>query len=179
MSHFASKDRIALDRASVRSTDANGHMHVADSVISSAVVNDYMGAEVADWQSLGLDPNKVYRLLRDPKELEAGVPSFHGKPLLSTHKAHFADDHDKEIQVGTVMNPRWNDPDVRAELEIWDAETIRAIESGEASALSCGYHYTPVMEPGVHDGKSYDGRMTAITGNHVQSYLSLASGTPW
>src|SRR4029077_115521 len=62
---FISKDEcLAFDRASVRSIDQDGHLHVSESNISMAAVNPYIGREIPDWQELGLDPDKVYQLFR-------------------------------------------------------------------------------------------------------------------
>jgi hypothetical protein len=62
---IVSADSLALDYASVRSKDADGHLHVASSIVSAAQVNPYNGSEIPNWQALGLDPNRVYMLLRD------------------------------------------------------------------------------------------------------------------
>ena len=58
---------LGFDRGSVRTVDANGFLHVAVSNISKATVNPYNGAEIPDAERFGLDPGKVYMLLRDPK----------------------------------------------------------------------------------------------------------------
>ena len=76
---------MALDRASVRTVDRNGFLHVSVSNISKAGVNPYYGEEIPGWQSLGLDPKKIYQLLRDPAELEAAVSTFNNLPILSDH----------------------------------------------------------------------------------------------
>ena len=58
-------DAYALDYASVRTKDADGHLHVASSIVSAAQVNPYQGSEIPNWQALGLDPQRVYMLLRE------------------------------------------------------------------------------------------------------------------
>jgi 8-oxo-dGTP pyrophosphatase MutT (NUDIX family) len=162
------RDRIALDRASVRTTDSDGHMHVASSIISAAAVNEYLGAEIPDFEALGLKPDVRYKLYRDPAELEKGAPSLHGKPLLIIHRPQSADDHDREVVVGSVSNPVWDDPKLKGELAIWDGEAIDGINSGEQRSLSAGYQYVPVMTPGTTpDGEAFDGVMTKIEFNHV------------
>lgn len=158
---------IALDRASVRTIDQDGHLHVAASNITAALVSPYLGREIVDWQRLGLDPDRTYRLLRDPQELEKGVASFQGKPLLSTHRPQTADDHSHGLVVGTVSNPVWREPYIQAELVVWDSTAIRSIQNGTKKALSCGYRYQPLMQPGTFNGQPYDGRMVGIVGNHV------------
>lgn len=168
MDRAIKREGIALDRASVRTTDSDGHMHVASSIISAAAVNEYLGGEIPDFEALGLDPQRRYKLYRDPAELEKGAPSLHGKPLLIIHRPQSADDHDREVVVGSVSNPVWDAPKLKGGLSIWDGEAIAGIESGEQRSLSAGYQYVPVMTPGTTpEGEAYDGVMTKISFNHV------------
>jgi len=160
-------DALAMDKISVRDYDDNGHLHVASVVISKANISPYRGQEIPGWQSLGLDPDRIYQLYRDPVELARAAHSFDGQPLLFRHKATRAADHQADLVIGAVMNPVWEEPYLKAELVIWPAHAIEAVEEGRQRELSCGYAYTPVMEAGSIHGQPYDGRMTAIAGNHV------------
>ena len=160
-------DCIALDRASARLKDQDGHLHVEGSAISKANVCPYWGREIPGADALGLQPDRVYYLLRDPAALQRAAASFDGKPLLARHKAVSADDHDHELTVGAVMNPYWDAPYLKAELVVWDGDLIKAIEDGDQKELSCGYRYRAEMTPGLYDGVQYDGRMVDIVGNHV------------
>jgi hypothetical protein len=128
---------FAFDRGS-RTRSSDGRMHVASSVVSSAQVNDYLGREVPNYDLLGLKPDRLYALLRDPFALEKGAQSLHGKPLLIKHRPQLAGDHDREIVVGSVQNPVRNFPNLFAEITVWDQSAIDAIESGEQSDLSAG-----------------------------------------
>ncbi len=66
----AAPELMALDRAlSSRNYDSFGRLHVALTPISKATVNEYTGREIPSWKELGLDPDRSYRLLRDPAEL--------------------------------------------------------------------------------------------------------------
>jgi len=160
-------DSIAMDR-SVRTFDKDGHLHVEMTPISKAVVNPYWGREIPGWQTLRLDPEKTYQLYRDPAELEKAAPSFAGKPLLIIHTPVSADDHPREVTVGTIGDGvKFVDPYLMAPLHVWDGEAIGLIESEEQKELSCGYEYDPDMTPGVVDGVRFDGRMTNIRGNHL------------
>ena len=161
------EDAYALDRETVRTTDGDGHLHVASSVVSAAQVNDYMAEEIPGWEALGLQRGRIYALLRDPVELEKAAATWHGKPLLIVHRGQTADDHDREVTVGSVSNPVWEYPNLRAELTVWDGEAITGIENGTMKDLSSGYRYTPVMEPGEFQGVHYDGRMVELAANHV------------
>jgi hypothetical protein len=159
--------RLALDRNSVRRFDEDGHLHVAENVISKAVVSPYLGEEIPGFEELGLDAKKIYHLLRGPDELAKAAESFNGKPLLLKHKPTNAKDHQADLVIGSVSNPVFEDPDLKAELVIWPQESIDAIENESQREISCGYRYVPVMEPGTFKGTAFDGRMTQISGNHV------------
>lgn len=163
------QDCIALDRASVRSKDADGHLRVEITPISKANVCPYYGREIPGWQDLGLDPERVYNLYRDPEELAKGAETFAGKPVLIIHKGVKADDHPREIVVGAIGdNVLFEPPYLKAPLTIWDGEAIGLIEREEQRELSSSYRYKPVMVAGTApDGTRFDGRMTEIYGNHV------------
>ena len=76
--------KLAFDR-SARRIDADGRLHVDRSHISKATVNPYYGREIPGYEALGLEPDKVYRLFRDPVELERGAATFARLPILSEH----------------------------------------------------------------------------------------------
>lgn len=160
---------LAFDKASARTFDKDGRLHVSSSHISRAAVNQYLGREIPKWQDLGLDPQKVYHLYRDPAELEKAAPTFRNIQLMRKHIYVNADDPKKEEIVGSIgSDVTFNAPFLDASLCIWDAEAIAMIESGALKELSCGYHYTADMTPGVTpDGEAYDGRMVDIEGNHL------------
>ena len=158
---------IAFDR-SARRIDADGRLHVDRSHISKATVNPYYGKEVPGYEALGLDPNKVYRLLRDPVELERGSATFARLPILSKHIPVTVDTPQPDLVVGAIgSNVVFESPYLDADICVWTAEAIAGIESDKVRELSCAYRYVPVMEPGEFEGQPYDGRMTEIRGNHL------------
>lgn len=163
------RDRIALDRASARRIDHDGHLHVAGNVLSAAAISPYFGSEIPDFEQLGLKPDRIYQLLRDPAELAKAAASFDGKPLLIKHRPQTADDHDHEIVIGAVSNPTFDAATgrLKGDLSIWDGDAIRAVQDGSNAALSCGYFYRAEMSPGTYQGVRYDGRMVDIKANHV------------
>jgi hypothetical protein len=162
------KVTLALDKGSVRSYDDFGRMHVAVANISKANVCPYLGEEIPDFDKLGLDPKKVYQLLRDPKELEKAAPTCNGIQLMSKHIAVASDDPQKEVVAGsTGTDGVFKTPYLQNSLTVWDKEDIANIENGSIKELSCGYAYTPDMTPGVYEGESYDGVMRDIVFNHV------------
>jgi hypothetical protein len=166
-SKIQAHDALALDKASVRTIDVDGHLHIAESNISKATVNPYIGREIPDWKELGLDGDRIYYLLRDPAELKKAVDTFDGKPLLFKHRPVDADDHAYDTVVGAVYNPVFDAPFLKAELVVWPGKAIDAIEDGSKQELSCGYRYKADMTSGVYQGQAYDGVMREIQANHV------------
>lgn len=59
---------IATDSA--RRTDENGYLHVEASALTKAAVNPYYGREIPDFELLGLEPDRIYQVLRPAEELE-------------------------------------------------------------------------------------------------------------
>ena len=144
-------------------------MRVEESRISKANVCPYKGSEIPRAQELGLDPERIYRLYRDPDELRLGAASFEGKPLLIRHVAIDADEPRKELWVGTVGKVTYEHPYlVSRPLVVLTQEAIDLIESEEQRELSSAYRYDALMVPGVSpEGEKFDGRMVNIRGNHV------------
>jgi len=164
----AARGVIALDRASVRTKDRDGRLHVSLSNISKASVDPYYGREIPDGARLGLDPDTVYYMLRSPEELALGAATFNNLPILSRHIPVNAAAPRKEITVGsTGTDAAYNAPYLQNSAVIWDQEAIDEIESGEKREWSCGYYYEADMTPGEFGGLRYDGNMRSIVGNHV------------
>ncbi|GJD63762.1 DUF2213 domain-containing protein [Methylobacterium frigidaeris] len=161
------QDLLALDRASTRVRDADGHLHVRRTPISKACVNDYLGREIPGWQALGLEAGRRYALLRDPEELARAADTFNNKPLLFDHNPVSADEHDHDRTVGSVSNPSFEHPYLYADLACWSGPAIRLIEDGSQKELSSAYRYTPDMTPGTFQGVRFDGVMRDISANHV------------
>jgi hypothetical protein len=158
---------LAFDK-SLRSIDADGHMRVEESRISKANVCPYRGSEIPGWERLGLSADRIYHLLRDPKELQKAADSFSGKPLLVRHVAVSADLPQKDLWVGTVGTVTWEEPYLVARpLMVLTKEAIELVQSGEQRELSAAYRYEADMTPGTYGGQAYDGRMVNIRGNHV------------
>lgn len=158
---------IAMDK-SMRSYDGNGHLIVERTIITKASVNPYFGREVPNYESLGLEPDKIYNLLRDPKELGKALSSFKGVQLLIKHTPVSADDPHNDLTVGSIgTDVEMEGNDVYASLRVFDKDAIELIESGKLQELSAGYAYTADMTSGEFNGYGYDGVMRNIHGNHV------------
>jgi uncharacterized protein len=157
---------VVFDR-SMREYDVDGRLHVDNCNISKACINPYRGNEIPDYVALGLNPNRVYQMYRDPTELERAAETFNGIQLMIVHKAVNAQRPEQRLVVGTVHNARFRAPYLVADLAIWTREAVSAVESRQQEQLSCGYRYRADMSPGVLQGEAYDGIMRDIIANHL------------
>ncbi|EPN6131771.1 TPA: DUF2213 domain-containing protein [Enterobacter asburiae] len=162
-------ERLAFDRASMRSFDGNGRLQVKLSNISKANVCPYFGREIPNAEKLGLEPDKIYQLWRHPDELKKAAATFNNIPLLSIHTPDFPGDPPREYRVGvTHSNADFDGTYLTNGLSVWDDSAIAGIETEEQEELSSSYQYVADMTPGVTpNGEPYDGIMRDIIGNHV------------
>jgi hypothetical protein len=159
---------LALDRASVRKYDQDGRLRIATSHISKANVSEYFGKEIPGHEELGLDPNGVYKLLRDPEELRKAVDTFNSLPILDHHVPVSATMPRQDIVIGsTGTDAVFKNPYLDNSLVFWVGDAILDLENDERKELSCAYHYEVDMTPGTFEGEKYDGVMRNIRGNHV------------
>ena len=160
---------MAFDRQSARSIDADGRLHVSKTNISKANVCPYFGREIPNWQELGLDGDRVYRLYRDPEELAKGASTFNNLPILNKHIRVTVEKPEKESIVGSIgSDVSLGDPYLQASLCVWDEAAIAGIEAKKQIELSAAYYYRADMTPGTApDGEAFDGVMRDIKGNHL------------
>lgn len=171
-------DILAYDRmGSVRTTDAEGRLRVAATPISKANICPYMGREIPSNRELGLDPERIYQMLRDPDELKKGASSFNGLPVLEEHYHVTAANPRRDLVVGTTGNEaKFDAPYLMNSLVIWDGDAIDRIKTGEQRELSSAYRYRADMTPGEYEGEKYDGVMRDIVGSHVAVVPSGRAG---
>ena len=159
---------LAFDRKTARSYDGFGRLHVSASHISKAVVNPYRGDEIPNSEELGLQPDRIYMLYRDPDELAKAAPTFNNLPILSRHVPVNVFDHKPELVIGsTGTDAAFNSPYLDNSLVLWAHDAIEAVEKELMKELSSSYRYRADMTPGSVDGVAYDGVMRDIVGNHV------------
>ncbi|EOH6202506.1 DUF2213 domain-containing protein [Citrobacter farmeri] len=169
--------KFAFDKASVRRYDADGMLHVSLTPISKANVCVYYGKEIPDSERLGLEPNKAYRLLRDPEELRKAVPTFNNKPVLNQHIGVSVVDPPKEAIIGsTGESAEFDGTYLKNSMVIWDVDSIMGIETERQKENSSSYRWRPDMTPGVYEGEAYDGVMRDIVCNHVAIVPSGRAG---
>lgn len=170
--------KFAFDKASVRTYDEDGMMHVALTPISKANVCIYYGKEIPDSEALGLDPNKAYRLLRDPEELKKAVNTFNNKPVLNKHIGVTVIDPPKESIVGsTGERSEFDGTYLKNSLVLWDIDSILGVETEKQKEISSSYRYKLDMTPGEYEGDTYDGVMRDIVCNHVAIVPSGRAGS--
>lgn len=170
---------LAMDfKTTNRSYCADGRLHVASSNISKGNVCPYLGREIPDWRNLGLNPDRIYNLFRDPVELAAAAPSFNNLPILSEHVPVTVDDHRPDLVVGsTGTDAAMNGTYLENSLVLWERQAITGVERDEKRQLSSAYRYRADMTPGEFEGVAYDGRMCDIIGNHVALVFEGRAGS--
>jgi hypothetical protein len=154
---------LAFDRepdGDNKRTDSFERLHAKRAPITKAGVSPYYGREIPKGEELGLEPNKVYKLLRDPEEIRKGAATSHNIPLLSKHVPHSADDHDGNITVGTVgSDSEYEHPYPLQQPRGVERDGIDHVEQGTQKELSSAYSYDADMTPGTYEGEPYDGVM--------------------
>lgn len=161
-------ERLAFDRASVRTIDGNGRLQIAKTNISKANVCPYYGKEIPNYEKLGLQPDKIYQLYRHPDELKKAAHTFNNIPVLDRHIPDFPSDPPREFRVGaTHSNCEFDGTYLTVGMTIYDDSAMAGIETGEQRELSASYQYVADMTPGATpDGVPYDGIMRDLVGNH-------------
>jgi len=158
---------FAFDK-SVRTYDADGKLHVSRAHVTKAAVNPYRGNEIIGWQELGLEPNRIYHLLRDPDELAKGAQTFNRCPVLDKHVPFNVETYDEADIAGWLgSDASWTPPYVDASITFVKPSAIAGIENDVQRELSASYRYKSDMTPGTYNGLRYDGIMRDIRANHV------------
>lgn len=164
-------ERVALDAESKRTYDDNGFLHVSISPLTRVQVDPYHGSEIPGWQSLGLDPERIYKGYRSAEDLSKPetIESVNGIPIQLMHHMDYADAPAKATRVGsTGTDAAFHDPYLTNSLHIQDKKAIDRINDGSMRELSLAYRYKPIFTAGVSpDGEKYDFLMTDISANHL------------
>lgn len=167
-SALAGRNCLAFDKGSVRTYDHDGRLHVKLTHISKANICPYRGDEIPEYQSLGLDPKRIYMLFRDPEELKKGAPTANLIPVLNEHIPVSPIDPKQKNVVGyTGTDAVFNAPYLDNSLVISVQDSIRKVEDDSEKELSSAYYYDADMTPGTYQGEAYDGVMRNIRFNHV------------
>lgn len=164
---MAKNNKVAED-GKMRSFDHDGRLRVELTNISKANICPYWGREIPNAAKLGLDPDKVYKLFRDPSELKLAADTSNGIPLMISHLIDTPENPQKDGRVGALgTDAMFDGTYLKNSLVVWDKYAIDLIESGKQQELSCAYQYEPMMGKGKWQGEEYDGVMRNIKLNHV------------
>jgi hypothetical protein len=166
-----------FDPESVRNFDTFGRMHVKQTPLTKAAVNEYYGHEIPNAEKLGLDPQRKYKLLRDPDELKKAVPTANNQPVMARHVAQSPDDPHRDKIVGTTgTDADYEHPYLRNSMAFWTRDGIDGVETNKKRQISASYSYDPDMTPGVYEGEPYDGVMRNIKFNHFATVTDGRAG---
>jgi hypothetical protein len=165
-----------------RTYTIDGRLHISRSHITKAAVNPYYGKEIPGADGLGLDPDRIYMMLRDPDELAKAVDGFKMLPILNKHVfIELFDRMDEEERKQHIVGSTGSDvefllPYLDSDVCIWESHAIVGIETEKVREFSCSYRYVPVMTTGAYEGVKYDGIMTQIQPNHLALVESGRAG---
>lgn len=141
--------------------------------ITRAGVFLYSGKAIDGNGSLGLDPQKLYPVLRPYEELLKAAESFNGKPIINDHEMigtveELTKPDEKNIG-GTIYNVRPSQDQeglIVADMTIFSDEIQQLISSGKRE-LSCGYWCKYRPEVGTYNGQRYEFVQYDLEGNHI------------
>ena len=160
-----------------RTIDDDGRLHVPDCTLSLAQVSPYLGREIPGWDSLGLVPDKIYKLYRTPELIRAMAESAAGSiPLTDDHIIITADSPQQDRIAGAVTNLRAEGNRLIGDLSVWVGDSIKRVQNEAQRELSCAYRYLVRMIPATRDGVLVDGEMLPADGNALNHVALVAKG---
>lgn len=157
--------------ATHRHYDDNGFLYVDSSPVLKAGVLEYLGRELSDTgvvDGVAVEPEKVYKVYIDKKELTAGLDTFKLLPILNDHTWLDGEGRDGEDakghQEGTTGEGVYVSGDMLyTPLKFTGQNIIKDIEQGKVE-LSASY--TNILKRST-PGSEYDFTAHDLRGNHI------------
>lgn len=151
---------------------------VADALVGRANnVQNYLASEIGLTDRA---PTDVVRIFRPADEVfhRDALASLAHRPVTLDHPSEGVKAENwKSHAVGDVGAEVMRDGDfIRVPLKIMDAAAIESVRT-DRREFSLGYKAKVEMTAGVHDGQSYDGRMTDFRYNHLAAVRDARGGT--
>ena len=153
---------------------------------SGAIAKDADGDPIPEYEmQFGLEPNKLYPVLRGPDALfdQEAIESFNGLPIRVGHlmigdeKKNSKDDKDKKLNSadknpndGCIYNvrPSLDEPGyLIADFCIYTDRMKDVLKDGKIRELSLGYTCIYEQEDGEYEGVPYMFKQTNLRGNHL------------
>jgi len=163
---------------SKRKPDINGWYEVKENPLSKVGVFPYTGAMIDPNGEFGLDPDKVYNVMRPQSELEdpETIESFKLVPWIDEHvmlgekKDGLTPAEEKGISGVIGENVFFDDKDqmLKGNVKVFAEGLKDDIEKGKKE-LSLGYRCKYEKKSGVFNGQGYDFVQKCIRGNHMAS----------
>ena len=161
-----------------RKYDINGWYEVKENPLSKVGVFPYTGAMIDPNGELGLDPKKVYNVMRPKEELAdpETIESFKLVPWIDEHimlgekKNGLTPAEEKGISGVIGENVFFDDKDqmLKGNVKVFAEGLKDDIEKGKKE-LSLGYRCKYEKESGIFNGQGYDFVQKCIRGNHMAS----------
>jgi len=171
---------------SKRKYDINGWYEVKNNPLSKVGVFPYTGAMIDPNGEFGLDPDKIYNVMRpkdelsDPETIESFklVPWINEHIMLGKKNEGLTPAEEKGINGVIGENVFFDDKDqtLKGNVKIFAESLKDDIEKGKRE-LSLGYRCKYEKKSGVFNGQSYDFVQKCIRGNHMASVYEGRMGS--
>ena len=156
-----------------KKTDENGFVEFDNTTFFKGGVFQYAGREIDKDGKLGLKPNELYNVFRDPKEVtsEDFIKTLNNKPVLNDHTIigngkRMVKPENKGCD-GVLSDVRADGDVLKGKVTVWSTKMQKLIRQGKRE-LSLAYGCTFVPQKGYYQGKTYDFIQTNLcVGNHL------------
>jgi len=159
---------------SARITDINGWYEVKRNPLSKAGVYPYLGRSIDPSGRMGLEPDKMYSVLRPPEELSDPeciesfklIPWVVGHAMLGPEQTGYMPAEEKGVHGVTGEEVFFEGDTLYANIK-WFSNSLDQIIASGTKELSMGYRCLYEIASGNFNGMPYDVVQRKIRGNHV------------